>query len=68
MRATHEIYKYALAVLLALAGGANVWGQAVTGDRYEDNYVSYWNSSVFWMISVMTRKCLRKMTLALIII
>lgn len=44
MRATHEIYKYALAVLLALAGGANVWGQAVTGDRYEDNYVSYWNS------------------------
>lgn len=44
MRATHEIYKYALALLLALAGGANVWGQAVTGDRYEDNYGSYWNS------------------------
>lgn len=35
MRATHELYKYALALLLALAGGANVWGQAVTGDRYE---------------------------------
>ena len=44
MRATHELYKYALALLLALAGGANVWGQAVTGDRYEDNYGSYWNS------------------------
>ena len=29
MRATHELYKYALAVLLALAGGANVWGQVM---------------------------------------
>lgn len=34
MRATHELYKYALALLLALEGGANVWGQ-VRGDQYE---------------------------------
>lgn len=33
MRATHELYKYALALLLALAGGANVWGQ-VEGNQY----------------------------------
>ena len=41
MRATHEIYKYALAVLLALAGGANVWGQAVTGDKYPQKEVMW---------------------------
>ena len=35
MKTTHELYKYALAVLLALAGGANVWGQR-TGNQYTD--------------------------------
>lgn len=38
MRATHELYKYALAVLLALAGGANVWGQ---NDDYEQINVQH---------------------------
>lgn len=34
MKTIHYIYKYALAVLLALVGGVNAWGQ-VTGDQYE---------------------------------
>lgn len=34
MKTTHELYKYALALLLALAGGVSVWGQE-RGDQYE---------------------------------
>lgn len=34
MKTIHYIYKYALAVLLALVGGVNAWGQ-VEGDKYE---------------------------------
>ena len=40
MRATHEIYKYALALLLALAGGANVWGQVMVNVPIESVEIS----------------------------
>lgn len=34
MKTIHELYKYALAVLLALAGGVNVWGQEIPNGQY----------------------------------
>lgn len=38
MKTIHYIYKYALAVLLALVGGVNAWGQ-VEGNQYQDTYM-----------------------------
>ena len=46
MKTTHELYKYALALLLAVMGGVNVWGQNYrnvhvghkAGMWYDDNY------------------------------
>ena len=43
MKTTCKLYKYALALLLAVMGGMSAWGQAVTGDRYSKQYESGWN-------------------------
>ena len=37
MKTTHELYKYALALLLAVMGGVSAWGQ-VRGDLYRNQY------------------------------
>ena len=44
MKTTHELYKYALALLLAVMGGVSAWGQ-VTGNRYRDKYGWNFNTS-----------------------
>lgn len=44
MKTTHELYKYALALLLAVMGGVSAWGQAVTGDWYRSRYENGGNS------------------------